>query len=152
MNKVTEMNCSFFFKLGFSFVKKRTEKRTLRIKVPRYTCWLPRGWWIWVWLTTRTVLRLTLQLPTMHPAVLLQWDAHIYYPPSAISTPSPSAGYLGDQVRRFARAEENKLPLPSVRGGTPPRYTQENWRSPVLELTPLLQTGHELIWVRRENQ
>ena len=88
----------------------------------------------------------------MHPAVLLQQDAHIYYPPSAVSMPPLSAGYLSAQVSRLARAGENKLPLPSVRGGTPPRNTQENWSSPALELTPLLQTGRELIWVCRENQ
>lgn len=45
MNKVTKTNCSFFFlfKLGLSFVKKRTGERTLRTKVPRYICWLPPG-------------------------------------------------------------------------------------------------------------
>lgn len=45
VNKVTKMNCSsfFLFKLGFSFVKKRTGKRTLRTQVPRYICWLPPG-------------------------------------------------------------------------------------------------------------
>lgn len=142
----------FLFKLGFSFVRKRTGKRTVRTKFPRYICWLPQEMMV-LGMSDRKNCPQTHSAASYYaPCSTTAMGCPHLLPPSTISTPSPSAGYLCAQVSLLATAGENKLPLPSVRGGTPLHDTWENWSSPALELTPLLQTGRELICVRRENQ
>lgn len=113
MNKVTEMNCTvlFLFNEGFAFVKKTTGRRTLRAKVPRCICWCHQVWWIWVRVTARTTLSLTLQLPT--PQCYCRGLPTFPVPPSAIST-CPHLQDTAVPRSPSARAGENLLSLRGV--------------------------------------
>lgn len=119
VNKVTEMNCSFFFlfKLGFSFVKKRTGKRTCRTKVLRYIHWLPRGM---MDLGMAEQGLSSGSLCSFLPCTLQQYRCGgmpTFATPPAFSTSSLCAGHISAQGSCSAGAGENKLPLPCVQVG-----------------------------------
>lgn len=134
MTKVTEMNCSFFFlfKLGFSFVKKRTGKRTCRTKVLRYICWLPRG----MMDLGRAEQGLSSgSLCSFLPCTLQQYccgGMPTFATPPAFSTSSLCTGHISNPGQLLSRSRREEAAPALCAGGTPLHCTQENWSSPVL--------------------